>query len=135
LNYDNIKKILIRLNAQGYILRITDGYYQKSNFSEHLNTQILVSINDVMSKTAKVNGWELSLTGTEALNKLGLSTQVPAHFWYLSSRPTRKFKIYNVEVRLKHISNRYTLNMSKISKMIVSAFEALGKNYTNSTRN
>jgi hypothetical protein len=131
-NYDNVKKILIRLANKGIILRIIDGYYQKAYFNKCYDTYFLSPVSDVVHKIASVNGWDILPSGNEAINMLGLSTQVPAHYEYLSSGPTKILKIYNVEVKMRHTNNKNISNMSQISGMIVNAFNTLGKDYVTS---
>ena len=81
-------------------------------------------------------GWEIDIDedsydyymGIEgALNKLGLSTQVPVVWSYISDGPYRKFAWDNVNIEFKHRTNRQISFMSESTTLVVEAIKTLGK--------
>ncbi|HAR79311.1 MAG TPA: hypothetical protein DCR21_00620 [Succinivibrionaceae bacterium] len=68
-------------------------------------------------------------SGDVALNRLGLSTQIPAAWSYVSDGPYRNFKIANNPLIFKHKTNREISFMSETSIMVIEALKTLGKSY------
>ena len=73
--------------------------------------------------------WTISACGDVALNKLGLSTQVPVVWTYISDGPYRDFGWDNIRISFKHKTNREISLMSDISALIVEAIKTMGKEH------
>lgn len=65
--------------------------------------------------------------GDTALNLLGLSTQVPAVWYYISNGPYRSYQIGKTDLEFKHTANRDIDRLSPVSALVVQALKALGK--------
>lgn len=126
--YDSVKKAVQRLEQKGTILRVIDGLYTTPKYSRLSGELIHPSINDIAQALARKFGWTIIPTGDTCLNMLGLSTQMPAHYEYLSDGPYRKYCIYGLEVSFKHTTNKEITHLSYKSSLIVQALKALGKN-------
>lgn len=122
-----VRKFLGRQAEEGVIRRIFDGVYEKPKYSKVLDSFIPVDPEKVANALARKYHWTISPCGDVALNKLGLSTQVPAVWTYVSDGPYRKFGWENITVSFKHKANREISHMSDVSVMVVEALKALGK--------
>lgn len=71
--------------------------------------------------------WTIAPCGDIALNKLGLSTQVPVVWSYISDGPYRKFSWDNITVSFKHRANREISFMSESTILVIEALKTLGK--------
>ncbi|MCK5827190.1 hypothetical protein KAH43_01595, partial [Candidatus Bipolaricaulota bacterium] len=84
---------LHRLAERGTIRRISRGLYDYPRYSERLKTVMAPKMDQVAHAIARKFGWRIQPSGAMALNFIGLSTQVPAQFLYLSDGPNRSFVI------------------------------------------
>ena len=124
--YDNIRKILIRLENEGEIRRILPGIYDKPAFSEILQEESAPDINAVAEAIARKNNWTIAPDGNTALNLLGLSTQVPARWEYLSSGDTKNYQVGNRSIGFTHRADRELNGMSRKTMLVIQAIKALG---------
>ncbi len=122
-----IRKCLGRLVDAGAIRRVMTGVYEKPKYSELLAEFLPPSPEKVASALAEKYNWTVAPCGDIALNKLGLSTQVPVTLDFASDGPYRDFYVDNIKISFKHKSNREISNMSKMSIMVVQAFKSLGR--------
>lgn len=129
--YDNVRKVLIRLKNEGKIRRILPGIYDKPAFSEILQENAAPDINAVAEAIARKNNWTITPDANTALNLLGLSTQVPANWEYLSSGDTKSYQVGNRSINFIHRADRELNGMSKKTTLVIQAIKALGtKNIT-----
>lgn len=122
-----IRKCLGRQVDDGVIRRIMDGIYEKPKYSKLLNSYIPADPEKIAYALARKYHWTISPCGDVALNKLGLSTQVPVVWTYISDGPYREFSWDNIKISFKHKANREISNMSEISIIFVEAIKTLGK--------
>lgn len=125
--YDNTRKILIRLEDKGEIRRILPGIYDKPAFSKILNEYALPDPNGVAEAIARKNNWTIAPSGNTALNVLGLSTQVPAKWEYISNGQSGKYQIGNIEIEFRHRANKNLANMSHKTALVVQSVKMIGK--------
>ena len=124
-----IRKCLGRQVEAGSIRRIMDGTYDKPIFSEALNEYIPTNPEKVATALARKYHWTISPCGDVALNKLGLSTQVPVVWTYISDGPYRDFEWDNIRISFKHKTNREISWMSDVSVLVIEAIKTLGKEH------
>ncbi len=122
-----IRKSLGRQVAEGQIRRVMEGTYEKPQYSEILSEYLPTDPEKVAYALAAKYHWTISPCGDVALNKFGLSTQVPVVWSYVSDGPYREFKWHNITLSFKHRTNREISLMSSISVMLIEAFKTLGK--------
>lgn len=122
-----IRQCLGRQTQEKTLRRVLDGVYEKPAYSTLLGEYIPTDPEKVAYAIARGYRWEIAPSGDVALNKLGLSTQVPAVWIYISSGPYRKFSWDNVTISFKHRTNRQITGMSELSVMVTEAITALGK--------
>lgn len=122
-----IRKCLGRQVEEGKIRRIMDGIYDKPKFNILLNEYVAADPDNVAHAIAGKYHWTISPCGDAALNLLGLSTQVPAVWSYISDGPYKEYSWDNVTISFLHRTNRQISLMSDLSVMVVEAFKTLGK--------
>ncbi len=128
-----IRKCLGRLVDDKLIRRIIDGVYEKPIYSNLLNEYIPADPEKVAYAIAKGFHWTIAPCGDIALNKLGLSTQVPVVWSYISDGPYRKFAWNNITISYKHRTNRQISYMSETTTLVVEAIRTLGKDRVDDT--
>ena len=89
----NIHQALSSLARAGRIRRVSHGVYDYPRHSELLGTALSPDIDQVAQALARKFNWRIQPSGDVALNLLGLSTQVPARWLYLSDGPSRQYRI------------------------------------------
>ena len=124
-----IRKCLGRQVEEGIIRRIFDGVYEKPVYSEVLKEFIPPDPEKVAYALARKYHWTISPCGDVALNKLGLSTQVPVVWTYISDGPYRDFSWDNIKISFKHKTNREISFMSDISIIVIEAIKTIGKEH------
>ena len=90
------------LEKEGKIKRILQGLYDYPEYSELLQRRVAPDIQQVAKALARKHGWKIFPEGNTALNYLGLSTQIPAKYIFISSGVSRKYKIGNITLEFRH---------------------------------
>ena len=119
---------LHRLEKKGTIRRISRGLYEYPRFSSFLDTMIGPDMDEAARAVARKFKWEVIPNGPTALNILGVSTQVPSKYVYISNGPNRTFQILGTELVFRHQEARQTVFEHAESALIVQALRSLGKN-------
>jgi len=119
--------VFYELVAKGTIRRVSRGIYDYPKYSELLKQQLSPDFDQVAQAFARKFNWRIQPSGDAALNLLGLSTQVPGRYIYLSDGPNRSYAIgsYTLEFKksaLKDVGFKY-----RESGLVVQALKALGK--------
>ena len=122
-------RVVTRLVAEGVLTPVLRGIYQKPKFSKLLGEYVLPYVEDVAAALARKCGWTIRADGDTALNQLGLSTQVPANWAYLSDGPYRKYAFQGGTIVFKHSANRLLGNLSRETALVVQALRALGREH------
>ena len=123
----NAGNVLGRMHSRGEIARAVRGVYYVPEKSRLLGTEVPASVDEVVRAIARANKWVVAPAGDAALNALGLDTQVPARYVYVSSGPYKTYVYGPYEIELKHRANRDLLDCSPVTCTIVQALKALGK--------
>ena len=122
-----VRKCLGRQVEEKNIRRILDGVYEKPVYSNLLKEYVPANPDVIAYAIARSFRWNIAPCGDVALNKLGLSTQVPVVWTYISDGPYRKFSWDNITLSFKHRANREISFMSEITTLVVEALKTLGK--------
>lgn len=128
-SYDNIRQIFSRLENEGKIRRILPGIYDRPEYSNVIQEYSAPDPNRVAHAIARKNNWQITPSGNAALNLLGLSTQVPARWEYISSGPSNEYQIDNTTLSLIHRADKELTGMSPKTALIIQAIKAIGKDY------
>lgn len=122
-----VRKCLGRQVEEKNIRRIMHGVYEKPIYSKLLKEYIPANPDAIAYAIARSFHWTIAPCGDVALNKLGLSTQVPFVWVYISDGPYRKFSWDNITLSFKHRANREISFMSETTTLVVEALKTLGK--------
>ena len=122
-----VRKCLGRQVEKKNIRRVIAGVYEKPVYSKLLKEYIPVNPDAVAYAIARSFHWTIAPCGDVALNRLGLSTQVPVVWSYISDGPYRKFSWDNITLSYKHRANREISFMSETTTLVVEALKTLGK--------
>lgn len=122
-----IRKSLGRCVDAGIIRRVFDGVYEKPKYSKLLGEYLPTDPEKVAYAVARNYHWMIAPCGDIALNKLGLTTQVPTVWSYVSDGPYRNFEWDNIKLKFKHKTNREISQLSEETVLVVEALRALGK--------
>ena len=122
-----IRKCLGRCVDDGIIRRVFDGVYEKPKFSKLLNEYLPTDTEKVAYALARSYHWTIAPCGDIALNKLGLTMQVPTVWSYVSDGPYRNYRWNNIQLKFKHKANREISLLSEQTVLVVEAIRALGK--------
>ncbi|MGI6085648.1 MAG: DUF6088 family protein [Acetivibrionales bacterium] len=77
---------------------------------------------------ARNYGWTIVPCGDTALNMLGLSTQVPAVWLYISDGPYKTYKADGMPLKFKHTDNKNEIiNISYKTALCCSGVESVGQ--------
>jgi len=125
---DTIKQNLKRFTDEGLIHRIAFGLYYKPRFSDLLLENEAVDLNEAAKAIARNYNWSIAPSGENALNMLGLSTQVPACYEFISSGPYREYCIDNMPIRFLHRNLKESYGFSPATALVIQALKSIGKN-------
>ena len=123
----NIHQALSSLAMAGKIRRVCQGVYDYPRYSDLLDSQLSPDINQVAHALARKFNWHIQPSGDAALNLLGLSTQVPGRWVYLSDGPNRQYKAGPHVLEFKQSARKEAGFKHKESGLVVQALKALGQ--------
>ncbi len=124
---NTVRQCLSRLEKSQQLVRIMRGVYYQPAYSKLLQEHEAPSPHHVAMALARNFGWTIAPSGAAALNMLGLSTQVPAHWSYVSDGPYRSFSFGIIAIEFKHCSSKEISGMSHKTALLIQAIKALGK--------
>lgn len=125
--------ILSRLEEDGVIRRVMRGIYDKPVYNDFLKEYLAPSPSLVAEALARNFGWTIVPCGDTALNILGLSTQVPAAWSYVSDGTYKEYTYDNTTIKFKRTTNKEISKLSYKTALIVQALKALGRNNIDDT--
>lgn len=127
-----VRQILKRLADEDKIKRVIYGFYYNPRYSELIGEYEAVSIHELALAIARKYNWNIAPYSSTALNLLGLSTQVPTHYKYISSGRYKEYKIGDTVLEFKKVNPGEIANMSLKTATVIQAIKSLGKeNITN----
>lgn len=124
----NIHQALSSLTRAGKIRRVCHGVYDYPRYSELLGQNLSPDIDEVAQALARKFNWRIQPSGDAALNLLGLSTQIPARWVYLSDGPSRQYEIGNQALVFRRSVLKDAGFKYRESGLLVQSLKALGKN-------
>ena len=114
---------LAELTESGVLFKMAQGIYVKPRKSRF--GLVLPSIEKIVQAIAMRDNAEVLPTGTTALNALGLSTQVPMNYSYLTSGSERTIKLANRQVVLKRGVPKNFCYKTRLIALLTQALRAL----------
>ena len=91
------------------------------------------SPDKVANALARNFGWTVVPCGDTALNILGLSTQVPAVWLYVSDGTYKEYTYGKTTIRFKRTTNKEVSKLSYKTALTIQALKALGKDRIDNT--
>ena len=122
-----VNAYLARLVDEGLIRRVLRGVYDKPEYNVFLEEYVAPSPDKVANAIARNFGWTIVPCGDTALNLLGLSTQVPAAWVYVSDGTYKEYTYDNTTIQFKRTTNKEVSKLSYKTALTVQALKALGK--------
>jgi hypothetical protein len=120
-----VGSILSELTTKGMLLKIAHGIYAKPRRSKF--GVVLPSVDKVVQAIAARDNAEVLPSGMTALNALGLSTQVPMNYTYLTTGSERTVNLSNRKVVLKRGVPKNFCYGTRLISLLVQALKALKK--------
>jgi len=124
-NSESVKKALLRLNEKEIIVRLAHGIYLYPKVDKELGI-LFPSTEDIALAIARRDKVRIIPTGVQALNKLGLSTQVPMKLVYLTDGGTRNIKVGKRTISFRNTSPKNLLMKGEISSLVIQALKTIG---------
>ena len=122
----SIRQTLSRLCKEGLILRLSAGIYIYPKISKLVGI-VYPSVEEVVKQIAKHEKSRVVPTGLYALNKIGLSTQVPMRFVFLTDGAARELKIAGIKVKFQKTIAKNLSFKGKLTVLAVFALKEIGK--------
>jgi hypothetical protein len=123
-----VDQTLTRLTREGKLLRVGRGTYAlpiQSRFGTRPP-----STQTVVQAIESISGELVVANGAAEANALGLTTQVPTREVFLTSGPSRKLRLGNRSVELKHASRWQLVLGKRPAGMAIRALSWLGPEQT-----
>lgn len=134
--HESVRQQLVQFTKTGLLKRLSQGtYLLPKKLGEH--GDLLPPPEEIASALARRDKARIIPTGEVALWKLGLTTQVPLNYVYLTDGPSRVIKVEDTKgktsynIKFKHASPKNFALRGKISSQVILALKAIGeKNLT-----
>ncbi|WP_302063413.1 DUF6088 family protein [uncultured Duncaniella sp.] len=128
-NGQAVNKALERLTNTQKILRLSKGIYCKPRIDTELGLGVIYpTLEEIAEAIAKRDRSRIMPTGDYALNRLGLSTQVPMNAVYYTDGTPRKIQIYNGRgIRFLRVAPKRFAFKSKLAAMLTFALLEVGR--------
>ena len=124
---ESIKKALLRLKEKGLLVRLAHGIYLHPKTDKELGI-LFPSTEEIAKAIARRDKSRIVPTGVQALNKLGLSTQIPMKVVFLTDGAARSIKVGNRTITFKKTSPKNLLPKGEISSLAIQALKTIGQN-------
>jgi len=125
-NSKAVSKALERLVDKGELKRVSRGIYTRPKISKLIG-EVMPSKEEVAKAIAKRDKARIIPTGSYALNKLGLSTQVPMNAVFLTDGAARKIKLNYGMITFKRTTPKNLATIGSISGLAIQALKEIGK--------
>ncbi|MFM9951534.1 MAG: DUF6088 family protein [Saprospiraceae bacterium] len=126
-NQESVKKALLRLKEKETLVRLAHGIYFYPKIDKELGV-LFPSTEEIAKAIARRDKARIVPTGVQALNKLGLSPQVPMKVVYLTDGAARTVKVGKRIITFKKTSPKNLLAKGEISSLVIQALKTIGQN-------
>lgn len=123
----SINTYLTRLDEEKSLQRIMRGVYYKPEYNDFLGEFVAPEPDAVAHALARNFGWTNVPCGDTALNLLGLSTQIPAAWVYVSDGTYKEYTYKQTTIKFKRTTNKEISKLSYKTALVVQALKSLGK--------
>jgi hypothetical protein len=125
-NVEVVKKSLLRLENKKFLVRLAHGIYLYPKQDKLLGV-LYPTIEEIALAIADRDKARIIPTGTTALNKLGLSTQIPMNIVFLTDAAPRSILVGKRTIKLKRTSPKNLAVKGEITSLIIQALKEIGK--------
>jgi len=123
---ESVRQSLSRLFKAGKVIRLSKGVYLYPYIDRELGI-MYPSTERVAKAIAKRDKSRIQPTGLYALNKLGLSTQVPMKVVFLTDGIPRKINIGKQTITFKQAPSKIFSFRGEVTPLIVGAMKEIGE--------
>lgn len=126
---DAVRSGLSRMCRDGVLWRFAKGIYYKPIYDKWDGTPREPSLDAIAHRIAERDNARIAPTGAYALNKLGLSTQVPANIVYITDGSARQVKFgESKSILFKHSNELGNFAyQSSVMQLAVTAMREIGE--------
>lgn len=114
---------LSELTAEGVLIKNAQGIYAKPRKSRF--GVVLPSVDKVVQSIAARDSAQVLPSSMTALSALGLSTQIPMNYTYLTTGSERTIRLANRQVTLKRGIPKNFCYKTRIAALLVQALKTL----------
>ena len=118
---------LSRLVKEGEIVRLAKGIYLRPRIDGRLGP-LMPSVDEIARAIAKKENVTIRATGAYALNKLGLSTQVPTRAVFLTEGHPRSIRLKKGSITFKQTTPKKLGAKNERVFLASQAIQAMGEN-------
>lgn len=118
-----VGETLGEFTRKGVLVKLAQGIYAKPSKSRY--GIVLPSVNKIVQAIADRDNAKILPSGITALNMLGLSTQVPMTYTYLTTGSERTIKLTNCQIKLKRGVPKNFCYETRLISLLVQALKAL----------
>lgn len=125
-----VQKAFERLTVAGKLIRVARGIYCYPKIDKALGLGILYpTIEEIAAAIARRDKAKIVPTGVYALNKLGLSTQLPMNVVYLTDGSPRKVKLEGDRgIQFRHTAKKNLSFQNDFAMLLTFALREIGEN-------
>lgn len=125
-NVEVVKKSLLRLENKKFLVRLAHGIYLYPKQDKLLGV-LYPTIEEIAVAIANRDKARIIPTGITALNKLGLSTQIPMNVVFLTDGAPRGIVVGKRTIKFKRTSPKNLAVKGEITSLIIQALKEIGK--------
>ncbi|WP_438710256.1 DUF6088 family protein [Aquimarina muelleri] len=125
-NVEVVKKSLLRLENKKFLVRLAHGIYLYPKQNKLLGV-LYPTIEEIAAAIANRDKARIIPTGITALNKLGLSTQIPMNVVFLTDGAPRSIVVGKRTIKFKRTSPKNLAVKGEITSLIIQALKEIGK--------
>ena len=122
----SVDQTLSRLLKAKEIERVARGVFVRPEISRFVG-KVMPEPLKLVETIARTTGAVVQVHGAEAARRLELSTQVPVQSVFLTSGPSRRIRVGEMEIRLQHVCQRKLTLAGRPAGLALTAMWYLGK--------
>jgi len=125
-----VQKAFERMTASGKLIRVARGIYCFPKTDKVLGLGVLYpTYEEIAAAIARRDKARIVPTGIYALNRLGLSTQLPMNVVYLTDGSPRKVKLQGERgIQFKHTAKKNLAFQNDFAMLLTFALREMGEN-------
>ncbi|MBU4485567.1 MAG: hypothetical protein KKD38_01435 [Candidatus Delongbacteria bacterium] len=125
-NSASVNRALSRLSQKEIIIRLAQGIYIYPKIDDNLGV-LYPSLDEIARTIAERDRARILPTGDLAMNRLGISTQIPLNIVYLTDGSPRIIKVGKRSIKFKKTTPKNLSVKGNISGLTIQALKKIGK--------